>query len=47
MSSLTVNILGALITVWLFFVNPAAGLISALVFGIVAIRLANAERRRR
>ncbi len=45
--SLAVNITGAVVTVVLFFVNPALGLIAALAFGIVAIRVANAERRSR
>lgn len=44
--SLGLNIMGAVITVVLFAVNPVIALISALFFGIVAIRAANAERRR-
>ena len=41
MTTLLVNIAGAVVTVAVFlFVSPVAGIISALGFGIVAIRVA-------
>jgi hypothetical protein len=45
MNTLAINVVGAVITVILFLSgNIGVGLVSALFFGIVAIRLANRER---
>ncbi len=44
MNSLLVNIVGAVLTIAVFIgVGAVAGLISALFFGIVAIRMASAR----
>lgn len=47
MRTLAVNVVGAVITVIAFLSgNIGIGLILALFFGIVAIRLANRERKK-
>ncbi len=47
MSTLLTNVAGAIITVVLFLSgNLGLGLVSAVIFGIVAIRMANRERAR-